>query len=87
MGLHDLTTYDRILCQNEEVCMAKKLTKKMNRKSKLEIRHAEIIKQLQTNFGPLPDNTSLAQPSPFKVFPTFVTYSAYEEPILAEKGN
>ena len=59
------------------------MTKKTDRKSKLEIRHAEIVKQLQTTFGPLPDNASLAQPSPFKVFPTFVTYSAYEEPILA----
>ena len=67
--------------------MAKKQTKKMNGKSKLEIRHAEIIKRFQTTISPLPDNASLAQPSPFKVFPTFVTYSAYEEPILAEKGN
>jgi len=67
--------------------VAKKLTKKMDRKSKLEIRHAEIIKQLQTTFGPLPDSASLAQPSPLKVFPSFVTYSAYEEPILIDKGN
>ena len=62
--------------------MTKKLTKKMDRKSKLEIQHVEILKQLQTTFGPLPDNTSLAQPSPFRVLPTVVTYSAYEEPIL-----
>ena len=62
--------------------MAKNLSRKMERKSKLEIRHAEIVRQLQTTFRMLPDNTSLAQPSPFKVFPTVVTYSAYEEPIL-----
>ena len=62
--------------------MNKRLSKKMERKSKLEIRHEEIVRQLQTTFGPLPDNTSLAQPSPFKIYPTFVTYSAYEEPIL-----
>ncbi len=58
------------------------IAKATDRKSKLEIRHAEIVKQLQTTFGPLPDNTSLAQPSPFRILPTFVTYSAYEEPIL-----
>lgn len=48
----------------------------------LEVRHSEIVKQLQTTFGPLSDNTSLAQPSPLRVYPTIVTYSAYEEPIL-----
>jgi len=63
--------------------VAKKQTKKMNRKSKLEIQHAEIISQMQLTFRPLPDNASLAQPSPFTVFYTVVTYSAYEEPILA----
>jgi len=66
--------------------MAKKSVRKTSRKtkkeSKFESQYVEIIKQLQTTFGPLSDSTSLAQPSPFKVFPTFVTYSAYEEPIL-----
>ena len=66
--------------------MAKKkvrrTAKAVSRKTKLEIQYAEIVKQLQTTFGPLPDNTSLAQPSPFKVFPTVVTYGAYEEPII-----
>jgi hypothetical protein len=62
--------------------MTKRLPKKTERKSKLEIRHLEIVRQLQTTFGPLPDNTSLAQPSPFKIYHTVVTYSAYEEPIL-----
>jgi len=63
--------------------MATKLTKKMNRKSKLEIQHAEIINQMRLTFRPLPDNASLAQPSPLTVFSTVVTYSANEEPILA----
>jgi len=62
--------------------MTKKLVKKTSKKSRLEIRHAEIVKQMQITFGPLPDNTSLAQPSPFRVFPTIVTYNVYEEPIL-----
>lgn len=62
--------------------MAKRTAKMVGRKTKLEVQYAEIVKQLQTTFGPLPDNTSLAQPSPFRVLPTFVTYSAYEEPIL-----
>lgn len=64
--------------------MAKKSIRKTNRKSRLEVRHSEIVKQLQTTFGPLPDNASLAQPSPFRVYPTIVTYSAYEEPILSQ---
>jgi hypothetical protein len=60
---------------------ARRTAKAAGRKTKLEIQYAEIVKQLQTTFGPLSDNTSLAQPSPFKVFPTVVTYGAYEEPI------
>lgn len=64
--------------------MAKKSIRKIGRKSQLEVRHSEIVKQLQTTFGPLPDNTSLAQPSPFKVYPTIVTYSVYGEPILSQ---
>ncbi len=67
--------------------MAKRSVKKTSKKSGLEVRHYEIVKQLQTTFGPLPDNTSLAQPSPFKVYPTIVTYSAYEEPILANRED
>ncbi len=62
--------------------MVKKLTKQLNRKTNLEIQHAEIIKLLQPTFRLLPDNASLAQPSPLTVLPTVVTYSAYEEPIL-----
>ena len=85
--MHDLTAYDRILCKRKEACVAKKQTKKMNRKSKLEIRHAEIIKRFQTTISPLPDNASLAQPSPLTIFPTVVTYSAYEEPILANTDS
>jgi len=61
--------------------MPNKTSKKTTRVSQLEVKHSEIVKQLQTTFGPLPDNVSLAQPSPFKVYPTVVTYSAYEEPI------
>ena len=53
--------------------------------SKLEVQYAEIFKQLTTTFGPLPDNTSLAQPSPFKVLPTLVTYGVYEKPIVSEE--
>ena len=49
--------------------------------SKLETQYEEIFKQIQTTFGPLPDNSSLAQPTPLKVFPTVVTYGAYEAPI------
>ena len=64
--------------------MAKESVKKISRKSRLEVQHSEIVKQLQTTFGPLPDNTSLAQPSPFTVYPTVVTYSAYEEPIVSQ---
>ena len=54
----------------------------LGRKSNLEVQYAEIVKQLQTTFGPLPDNASLSQPSPYKIFPTVVTYGAYEEPII-----
>lgn len=61
---------------------ARKTAKTLGRKSNLEVQYAEIVKQLQTTFGPLSDNTSLAQPSPFRVYQTIVTYSAYEEPIL-----
>ena len=55
---------------------------KKGRKSNLEVRYAEIVKQSQTTRGPLSDNTSLAQPSPLRIYSTVVTYSAYEEPIL-----
>ncbi len=55
-----------------------------NKQSKLEARHAEILSQLQSTIRPLPDSASLAQPSPFAVVPTFVTYSAYEDPIMAD---
>lgn len=63
--------------------MTKRLIKKASKKSRLEIRHSEIVKQLQTTFSPLSDNTSLAQPSPFRIYTTVVTYSAYEQPILS----
>jgi len=60
----------------------RKTAKAAGRNKKIEVQYAEIVIQLQTTFGPLPDNTSLAQPSPFKIFPTVVTYGAYEEPII-----
>lgn len=63
---------------NEEEAMADKQTAQ---DKKLETQYAEIVRQLQTSFGPLPDNSSLAQPTSLKVFPTVVTYGAYEEPI------
>ena len=50
--------------------------------TKLEEQYLEIVKQITTTFGPLPDNTSLAQPSPFRVLPTLVTYGAYDPPIV-----
>lgn len=53
----------------------------------LEAQYEEIFKHLQTSFVLKPDNSSLAQPTPFKVLPTVVTYGAYEIPITAELGK
>jgi hypothetical protein len=64
-------------CKKEETMADKQFAQD----KKFEAQYAEIVKQLQTSFGPLPDNSSLAQPTPLKVFPTVVTYGAYEEPI------
>jgi hypothetical protein len=62
--------------------MEKQSIKKLNKKTLLEIKYAEIFKQLNTTYTPLPDNTSLAQNSPFTIYPTIVTYSIYENPII-----
>lgn len=48
----------------------------------LEEQYAEIVRTLQTEFGPLPDGASLAQPSPYRTVPTVVTYGAYDQPIM-----
>ena len=62
--------------------MANKVSTKQA--AELEAQHAEIVKQLQTTFGPLPlpDNYSLAQPLLMRVLPTIVTYGTTDEPIL-----
>ncbi|MEK7354498.1 MAG: hypothetical protein AABZ77_08345 [Chloroflexota bacterium] len=61
---------------------AGRIAKVTDKKSNLEVQYAEIVKQLQTTFGPLPDDASLSQPLPYKVFPTIVTYGGFEEPII-----
>ena len=54
---------------------------------KLEIQYEEIFKYLQMNYAIKPDNSSLAQPTPFNVCPTVVTYGAYEIPITDGFGE
>lgn len=48
----------------------------------LEVQYLELFKQLGTTPIPLPDNVSLAQPSPFKAVPTIATSGIYEERLV-----
>ncbi len=55
--------------------------KALAKQKKLEEQYAEIVTQLQISFELPLENSSLAQPTPFKVLPTVLTFGAYEEPI------
>jgi hypothetical protein len=60
----------------------KQQTKQPQQEKKWETQYEEIVKLVRTSFTtPLPENSSLAQPTLLEVLPTVVTYGAYEEPI------
>ena len=54
---------------------------KTSKEKRLEEQYAEIVTELQLSFELPLENSSLVQPTPFKVLPTVLTYGAYEEPI------
>jgi len=62
----------------------RRLPRQRSDDKKWETQYAEIVKVVQTisTIGPADDNSSLAQPTPLQVLPTFLTYGAYDEPIL-----
>jgi hypothetical protein len=60
-----------------------KKTKQESIKTKLEEQFEEFFKPLEAH-PELPDEHSLAQPSPMKPITGIVTYGLHEEPILGE---
>ena len=61
---------------------SKQQAKQPQQEKKWETQYEEIVRLVRTSFTtPLPENSSLAQPTLLEVLPTVVTYGAYEEPI------
>jgi len=54
---------------------------KTSRKTKLEKQYEELFTPI-FHIEPIPDNYSLAQPSPYENVISVVTNGAYEEPII-----
>jgi hypothetical protein len=54
------------------------------KKTKLEIQYEKLFESEDGYEPQLPDNFSLAQPSPLLDVPSIVTYSVDEEPILGD---
>jgi hypothetical protein len=62
------------------------MPKKQSSANELEVQYAEIFRNGIARL-PLPENTSLEQPSPLVFVPSVVAYGAHEQPILGRVGD